>query len=149
MFDGEKNPGWSLVPKRPSSALVNSAKVPGPGSYTPEYFGKAPAWRVGSATRPNLGGSTAPGPGAYNPRVLGLNGPSYRVGTGLRQNLSQTTNFPGPGTYQLRPSTGDGPKYGMTPKREDLNGKLMATIPGPGTYTPRVGFVKERPPSHL
>lgn len=153
MFEGEqKSAGWTLVPRRPNSATTGSFKVPGPGSYTPEVNKtRAPTYRIGSAHRLGLAQEAVkvPGPGAYQPGISGQTAPSYRIGSATRNPLSETLKVPGPGTYNHRPSTGDGPKYGMTPKRDDITRKVLMSNPGPGTYSPEVKLAKERPPSHM
>jgi len=42
---------------------------------------------------------------------------------------------PGAGTYKTR-SKFDGPKYGITPKRDVLSANMI--VPGPGRYNPRL-----------
>lgn len=115
VFDegNSKNSGWTLVPRRPQSASAASLRVPGPGSYTPEVMKRtAPSYRIGSASRDGIARdyTKAPGPGNYNPGNYQLGGPSYRIGTGHRPPLSTSIETPGPGTYQVRPSTGEGPR---------------------------------------
>ena len=61
-------------------------------------------------------GSKAPGPGAYDQTSRILNESIYggRIGTAQRGELyTGEKSAPGPGAYNVRPSTaGSGPKYG-------------------------------------
>lgn len=59
----------------------------------------------------------SPGPGAYeqSSRILNRSMPSFRIGTGQRENYQGGKNTPGPGYYQLRSHNSygadSGPKY--------------------------------------
>lgn len=55
-----------------------------------------------------------PGPGAYNQtsRILNQSSPNIKIGTATRDGLySGDKSAPGPGAYNLRPSSA-APKYG-------------------------------------
>lgn len=66
------------------------------------------------------------------------------MGTSKRDDLYKVDNIPGPGTYNTRPTTSSGPKFGFgTSKRDDdpLQ-KLSKTLPGPGAYSLKSEFEK-------
>lgn len=64
------------------------------------------------------------------------------MGSSVRKPLSETTSTPGPGNYDVR-GDGGAPKYSMTSRREI---KTNVDVPGPGAYSPTVGFAKEKAP---
>ena len=75
-----------------------------------------------------------PGPGTYDPIKKRLGG-KVRIGSSKRRPLCETKNTPGPGNYKTRGKF-DGPKYGITPKRAEMQGNTI--VPGPGRYRPSV-----------
>ena len=79
-----------------------------------------------------------PGPGKYKPRKHRLGG-KVKMGTSKRRPLSGISNTPGSGTYKTR-SKFDGPKFGITPKRDPLSSNML--VPGPGRYHPQVTQTK-------
>lgn len=140
--------GTTLVPRRPDSAHTALGRNPGPGAYNPDYLPKtrAPTYRIGTASRDGLGDRRgAPGPGNYDPS-LPRTRKSIIIGTSRRRALSEASITPGPGAYNTF-SKIDGPKHVLVSRKEDQtksrNDKL---IPGPGTYSPSVEFVKKGNP---
>jgi len=135
--------GFSLVPRRPDSAVLGVTRSPGPGAYNPSSSVRAaPAYRIGSAVRDTRERATTPGPGNYNPSAV-HGKQNIRIGTSTRKGMYEEKNTPGPGAYTHNPKVGEGPKYIMNPRRDDglvsVEGKL---IPGPGAYNPSVNLTK-------
>jgi hypothetical protein len=65
-----------MVPKRPQSASF-SMKVPGPGSYNPNFHDKR-QWervKIGRASRESLDLRGVPGPGSYSPEIIKFKNP--------------------------------------------------------------------------
>jgi hypothetical protein len=136
--------GTSLVPRRPDSAQLYSSHIPGPGAYTPSltHRPKSPQVRIGTSSRDGFGGDrNQPGPGQYDPRLF-KSAPAFKVGTSVRPPLNQATATPGPGNYNLTARSVEGPKYHMSPRLDNLGSKDR--VPGPGTYSPRVDYTKEK-----
>ena len=76
--------------------------------------------------------TNVPGPGKYHPKKHKIGG-KVRIGSGKRRPLSAVSNVPGAGSYKTR-SKFDGPKFGITPKRDGLSSNMI--VPGPGRYNP-------------
>jgi len=147
----EAGKGTSLVPRRPDSAMLSASRTPGPGAYDPTLNIKTqqPAYRIGSASRDGLSRekSGTPGPGNYNP-ALTKSGQNIKIGTSMRSPLSASVKTPGPGSYQFSPKVGEGPKYIINPRRDDVaKSQQSRYIPGPGAYNPSVEFVKGKNPA--
>jgi len=143
--------GTSLVPRRPDSALLSASRSPGPGAYNPSLNDKPqqPAYRIGSASRDGYSRERVgtPGPGNYNPRLI-QSQQNIRIGTSMRSPMSEGAKTPGPGSYALSPKIGEGPKYIINPRRDDVAKTQHARyVPGPGAYTPSVEFAKTKSPA--
>lgn len=80
-------------------------------------------------------GKKFPGPGAYNP-TMAMTTSGWRMGNEIRLQQEKTSNakVPGPGTQDMRKTTGfESPKWSMSKdKRNELGGKSWT--PGPGNY---------------
>ena len=119
-------------------------KTPGPGSYEYKRFLGKEAPKITMSAKyggMNYGEKSNPGPGAYNevnPSNYRNKMPSYRIGTGKRRGLYDSSDNPGPGAYgpenltnYVRPKT---PSWKIgTGKRPDLN-PGDKTTPGVGNY---------------
>jgi len=143
--------GTSMIPRRPDSALLSASRSPGPGAYNPNLSDKQqqPAYRIGSASRDGLSRERAgtPGPGNYNPRNV-QSQQNIRIGTSVRSPLSDTMKTPGPGSYAISPKVGEGPKYIINPRRDDVSRTQQTRfVPGPGAYNPSVELAKGKSPA--
>jgi len=143
---GDTGKGMSLVPRRSENDLLTSGAIPGPGAYNVNLKNKhsQPAYRIGSASRDSLSRDNreVPGPGNYNFRNTNI-GTNVRIGTSVRQPLNPLRNVPGPGTYSYRTKIGEGPKFVMNPRREDVTkSQNDRGMPGPGAYNPSLSAVK-------
>ena len=67
-----------------------------------------------------------------------------RFGKAVRQSLSNKSSTPGPGIYETKSFTSEGPSFSFRPKLV-LNSKNF--VPGPGKYSPSSSLVKEKSPS--
>jgi hypothetical protein len=67
------------------------------------------------------------------------------MGTQKRPELSSTTKVPGPGSYPIRTSVGEGPKIGLSARIKGL--KAVISVPGPGAYEPKHDITHNRMPS--
>ena len=97
--------------------LDDTWRTPGPGQYRPtSEFTKESrhkGGRIGTGKRSELySGEDTPGVGQYDVRGP-LGGPKWGFGTGNRANMANS-DVPGPGTYNLKPTFADVPKYLMT-----------------------------------
>jgi hypothetical protein len=140
--------GTTLVPRRPDSAMFTSGRTPGPGAYSPNLTIKnsSPAYRLGSASRDNKIRDAAPGPGAYEPQGL-RSKQNVRIGTSVRSPINISGTTPGPGTYEHPTKVGEGPKFVMNPKREDVASMQHTRyVPGPGAYSPTVSLTNIKTP---
>ncbi|KRX08110.1 hypothetical protein PPERSA_01655 [Pseudocohnilembus persalinus] len=120
--------------------LYHRRQTPGPGTYP---IKSTLVYDKGTTmvSRKNLDHQNkVPGPGAYNPeKKQKQQPPSYRIGSGHRQDLSKSWAVPGPGTYQSSLYTkpkAPGYKIGSDIRRP-LSG--MSQTPGVGSYNPNVG----------
>lgn len=152
----------NIVPRRPNSAYATSRASPGPGAYNLNDMGKPnayilsgsgrapPGYKIGTENRSNfLGGtSCSPGPGAYVPadRVASqkTKSPICIIGTSQRPPLSLIGRTPGPGSYSLKETIGEGPKHSMRPRTAVI---LRNSNPGPGSYTASAQVIVKRPPT--
>eukprot|EP01016_Furgasonia_blochmanni_P022269 TRINITY_DN242_c0_g1_i2.p1 TRINITY_DN242_c0_g1~~TRINITY_DN242_c0_g1_i2.p1 ORF type:complete len:467 (-),score=74.34 TRINITY_DN242_c0_g1_i2:136-1464(-) len=142
----DREHGYSMVARRPESAYVRSSG-PGPGAYEPKLMKTAaPSYRLGSASRDGLykDYASAPGPGAYEPVNKKFKETNIRMGSAKRPPLSASTYGPGPGTYATKPMVGEGPRYAMGGRREEVKDNFA---PGPGAYQPSIGATVERQPA--
>jgi len=146
----DENKGPVMVSRRPDSAMLIAAKVPGPGTYdsNPVTKKRAPAFRIGSAARspsPKKQ-TTVPGPGNYEPKLLDKIC-NTTIGNSKRRPLNETTATPGPGSYEYRLSTNEGPKYVMAPRRSSVSEMQKDRDgPGPGAYELSYDTVKSSNP---
>ncbi|EGR31757.1 hypothetical protein IMG5_102570 [Ichthyophthirius multifiliis] len=148
------NKGVTMISRRGNIAQNEAAKVPGPGTYNPQNKNKLkqPAFKIGTQTRDSIDqqfGKT-PGPGAYSPRIEAnrISSPHYGLGTDTRKPLNQCQENPGPGSYEVRPKTAEGPKLSFKGVQGiDAIEREKQKVPGPGSYQPTDYFVKERPGS--
>jgi hypothetical protein len=143
---GGTGKGTTLVPRRSENELFGTGAIPGPGAYNVNLKNKRsdPAYRIGSASRDSLsrGRDNVPGPGNYNLKNMN-NGAKYRIGTSVREPLNAVRNVPGPGTYGYKSKVGEGPKYVMNPRRDDVTkSQNDRSMPGPGAYNPNLSSVK-------
>lgn len=114
---GRDGPSKTMISRRPESAR-SFLSNPGPGQYTPkrEFSAKrVPKYSIGTSQRDGSLGLKHtrgnPGPDMYSPSKTTLKRmPSWVMGTGQRQSLTETENTPGPGNYQLKPKITEGPK---------------------------------------
>mmetsp|Transcript_52435 Transcript_52435/g.93452 ORF Transcript_52435/g.93452 Transcript_52435/m.93452 type:complete len:239 (-) Transcript_52435:95-811(-) len=114
---------------------------PGPGCYnTPSRIGnEGPKYSASPRREMNLNAST-PGPGSYdsvNPRAVSPRGTpaagssaKWGFGTSPREGRSLAIN-PGPGAYDGRSYTDNGPKYSFRGRTGPNNPR---SSPGPGEY---------------
>lgn len=128
-----EGPKYTMTGRKSNS---KSDGLPGPGHYNQSFNDtitkeKAPAYRMGSASRVERPSSAyVPGPGNYD-SPKGKSGPSWGFGTQSRENIFKI-DIPGPGTYEI-PTTLDRKAYSMTGRKHDTS---IAEVPGPGTYNP-------------
>jgi hypothetical protein len=93
-----------------------------------------------------------PGPGAYRAEKVSeqlLKSPGVKFGTSSRNNgaLKAKLGNPGPGSYTIDNSMGkEGPKYSLSPKRENLKAQEKVHNPGPGNYNPKSSFAIKSAP---
>lgn len=113
---------------------------PGPGCYDPnsdKVKKRYPTYKIGSAKRRQLYESDPnfPSPTTYHPNPLANSTrpktPSWRIGTGQRPKLYNTSIAPGPGMYNLSSRSTNGPKYTL---RGKYKLKSESCSPGPGMY---------------
>ena len=64
------------------------------------------------------------------------------MGTEKRPDVAPKKAVPGPGNYSHKSTIGEGPKIGLSPRRE--NEKPVTIVPGPGAYSPNVRVVEEK-----
>ncbi|KAL4464748.1 hypothetical protein ABPG74_011309 [Tetrahymena malaccensis] len=146
--------GVTMISRRANGVANEIAKFPGPGAYNPTSKNKKqnPAFKIGTQTRDTIDKESGkiPGPGWYSPRIEANRpqSPQIKVGSDQRKPLNLTINNPGPGQYNVRPQTADGPKLSFkgVSKPDPVERERMK-VPGPGSYQPSEIFIKERPSS--
>lgn len=134
-----------MISRRTDQSFLSQKNLPGPFEYSPEKLISKAAIRFGTSSRDEASRSRSntPGPGSYHPGFIHKpSSAKYRVGTSLRRPLSANNLAPGPGTYEIPSKMIEGPRLTMSGRTgiRTASGRL----PGPGTYTPEVSFVKER-----
>lgn len=139
-------PAWSF-PGR--SEEKSTFTTPGPGNYNPKLqtFSNTPNVKIGTSSRSNIFASTTPGPGAYNTSGSLTNRPAPKIGSSKRPPLSDSLLTPGPGTYEIKSTAVEGPKFSM-PGRS--SSKKLDNMPGPGHYdhSQTEQNVRERAPAY-
>lgn len=123
-------PAWTMRGKVIKSTLKIS---PGPGTYTPKdwHLESSPRYTTQSSPRDPLRSSFTPGPGSYNTMCVGRTSPRPIIGRSSRTYLTNLNQNPGPGTYEIKNSKGQGFTLMNTRKPEKIN-----NFPGPGEYNP-------------
>ena len=144
-------PGYSLTPRRPDTTPGVGRTSPGPGNYNPsDDFSKKkmPRCKFGSSTRTAFKRDGGPSPDAYNLNTLDSrkkSSPSFGFGNSKRQPLSQTTNSPGPGNYNMPSKIVEKNGFYMGSRYKD---KRTDDQPGPGNYNPDDNARKTKSPTY-
>ena len=81
---------------------------PGPGAYDPKRPTSAKT-AVLTSRHSTKNTEIVPGPGAYSPQVS-PKAPQYSVGAAARGEPGDKAGIPGPGQYDIRPSSASAPK---------------------------------------
>ena len=113
---GKEGSKRSMLGRRPESAPA-TRRGPGPGAYSPQRETSAkrvPHYSIGTSQRDATLGQKhrlgTPAPNHYSPsKATLLRNPTWVVGTGNRNPLSQSMRTPGPGNYNVAGKTGAGP----------------------------------------
>ena len=139
-------PAWSFSGKSEEKASFNT---PGPGNYNPktQKFGNSPNVKIGTSSRSNIFASATPGPGAYNTSGCLTDRPAPKIGTSKRAPLSESVLTPGPGTYEIKSTAVEGPKFSMPGRSPN---KAFDNMPGPGHYDHSITeqSIRERAPAY-
>eukprot|EP00416_Gambierdiscus_australes_P045657 CAMPEP_0171096098 /NCGR_PEP_ID=MMETSP0766_2-20121228/43556_1 /TAXON_ID=439317 /ORGANISM="Gambierdiscus australes, Strain CAWD 149" /LENGTH=253 /DNA_ID=CAMNT_0011555005 /DNA_START=51 /DNA_END=813 /DNA_ORIENTATION=+ len=127
--------------QRQSARHPQNGHSPGPGSYSHrEPMGTGPKHAL-SARRDSVKVPEVPGPGSYlaaDSPLAQSQVPKYGFGTSPRNSKSAQTLTPGPGQYSSKPTSLNGPKYTMSPRKELF-----------GLQTPQVQVHTAVPTPHL
>jgi hypothetical protein len=122
------------IAARLREASEDAAGLPGPGTYSPQLFGKGPCYSLparlkGLATKDNN-----PGPGTYSShtRYTQTRPPSYSIAARLA--VSRSGKNPGPGAYDPKLQHG-GPSFSLRTRNTEC---ARDKNPGPGAYHPHV-----------
>jgi hypothetical protein len=149
---GNQAPKYSLTSRRPDTTPSPGKYSPGPGNYNPsDDFARTqnPQYKFGSSSRKDLKRDAGPAPGTYTSNALDSrkkSSPSFGFGSGKRAPLSQTTNSPGPGNYNMPSKIIEKNGYYMGIK---TNVRKRDESPGPGNYNPDVNLRKHKSPTHV
>lgn len=156
MYTKPSPPGFKLGTSSrdlPNNDIKNNN--PGPGSYA---FDKAqnntlnasPKWGMGTGVTTRMdprlkNREYSPGPGYYKiDKNLGM-GPKFSLGPKLPPNTKWKESIPGPGNYNSGTTANlkknPGWKIGTEARGDELKGGFKNTVPGPGMYDTRKGFV--------
>ena len=105
------------------------------------------AWSMGTARRMKASKSTSnlsPGPGAYggNYKNLKKKSPTWKLGSDSRKGLQNSSQTPGPGSYQPDDKK-KGPTYVMGLKTQ-VDFSYLKTTPGPGNYLSSTNLLGEK-----
>merc|ERR1719476_932572 len=131
-----RGPKWSLKGRYREGA---KAEGPGPGEYSvsgtdaTSKFLSNKGYGFGTSLRDGNDKQRVPGPGSYaHKRAASVPSPSYSLTP--RRHDRGPSDLPGPGTYGIKSSLGEGPKYSASVRLPDLN---KNNNPTPWHYTPR------------
>lgn len=144
-----------VIGQKLGSSMGFASKVPGPGTYHPEFNDHGPTYSIrlktnfatslevkpdGGHERISASVDFAPGPGAYNPQrnYPNTNG-GQRWGHDRRSGMENkaTKIVPGPNRYDVNGSRSmmkTAPSYGFGTSRRPQSHNTRTTAPGPGAY---------------
>lgn len=109
-------------------------------------FSKGPKFAFGVSGRETLDKNRVPGPGHYTHRDV-ANARAWSL-TPRRPDHRQKKkeDMPGPGAHEVRGQLGQGPKYTVSPRRQDPQLR-RGLQPGPGEYDQEDRATSHKPPT--